>query len=1486
MLSALSFGLLQSNRVQTFLSDKLFHYISENLHARFTLKSINIKFFNTVSIDSLYVEDPHKDTLLLADHVTVKASNLLRALLNQKKNRINIKEIELDNSIVNLITDSTGTINLQFIIDAVSGKKDTPSKNKKGVIIRKVSFKNSRVAIKRTDSTPKDFGVNFSDLMLNHFNADIRNIKPVKDTVNMQIRHLSFEDKSGLIVNNFSTEFTICSKQLFFGNVTINTPQSNISAPHISLSFNDFKAFKGNGIFDQVRLNILLNKSDLNLNDLAYFAPVFRSTDQSLELSGNISGYLSNIKGQNIRLNFGRHSYLTGNLNLTGLPDIRETFIVFDLNELNTNPSDLERLNLPGQNKIELPPYLAQLGNFSYRGNFTGFITDFVAYGRLHTNIGNIRTDLMFKPDTARHFAFNGKLEMDKFNIGKLLSTEKLGEVTLQASVKGTSASGKTIDANMNGNIKSIEINAYTYNNIRLLGELTNNTYNGSITIEDPNIGMDFKGKVDFSKKIPTYDFSANVNHANLYALHFDKTNPTHTASFFIKAKASGNSLENLNGEISLLNSLFTKDNDQIQIYDFNLIAKNNADSNSFNIRSDFLDADLTGKFNMNEAKKSFRQFLHVYLPALTDSNKIVYTNFKSNFNFDIKFKKTRPIFNYFFPGYYVDDNSIVRGSYNPEENAFSLFMRSPQIKFKGNTWNKMYMNISSDDSTFSITSGSENLLLANRITLKNFSVYSNVFNDTIDVLTRWNNWDSAAYKGSFIARAAFTPEGKLAKPAVSVNIMPSTIVTQDTLWVVNRSRITYDSSGLAINNFIINHEDQSFIINGKLSKKETDSLTVNFNKFNLDNLNILAKNKGFQFKGIIDGHASVSNVYENPLFKSKLNVDNLIINGEDLGFTEINSSWNNSKKAIHLQAVTTRGSLKTINIEGDYFPKNNGALAFTIDLDKLRLNIISPYVQQLLDDVRGLASGTLSLNGTISQPLLNGSINFQKTIFTFKYLQTRYNFTQKINILNNNILLDNLKLFDEYGSYAIVNGSVRDNYFKDFRFDISLNANDFLFLNTSHADNSMYYGTAFASGLVKFTGTPKNINLDVKAKTEPNTRFFIPLGEEGNISDYSFISFYNEDSTLVKKQNLDNYKVNLSGMQMNFDLDVTQDAELQLIFDPKVGDIIKGRGNGDIKMAINTLGKFSMYGEYTITSGDYLFTLQDVINKKLKVESGSKVTWTGDPVNADIDIQATYRTKASLYDLFPSTDEAENNYSKNRATIDCQLFMTGKLMNPNIKYDIYLPFADEQTRDRVKNAITSEEDLSKQFLSLLVMGRFLPNLNQKSSNPNYLATGSGVNASELLSNQLSNWLSQISNDFDIGVNYRPGDQITSREMEFALSTQLLNDRLSINGNVDVTTNAAANSTNNIVGDFDVDYKLNKSGKLQIKAYNRANDNMIYENSPYTQGVGLLYKEEFNTFGELLKNYWHAITGIFEGKKKQRADSVDNSAQQINRYKK
>jgi len=331
--------------------------------------------------------------------------------------------------------------------------------------------------------------------------------------------------------------------------------------------------------------------------------------------------------------------------------------------------------------------------------------------------------------------------------------------------------------------------------------------------------------------------------------------------------------------------------------------------------------------------------------------------------------------------------------------------------------------------------------------------------------------------------------------------------------------------------------------------------------------------------------------------------------------------------------------------------------------------------------------------------------------------------------------------------------------------------------------------------------------------------------------------------------------------MQLNFDLTVTPDAVIQIIFDPKLGDIIESRGTGNLDLKINTTGDFSIYGDYVIEDGNYLFTLQNFINKRLTIESGGTIRWTGDPFDATIDIVAVYRTRASLNDLFGTDIDRYNSLS----VVDDRMTITGRLMAPDVQYDIYLPNADEETRLSVNNAIISSEELNKQFISLLIQNRFVLS-NERSGSVSSQAASpytnmAGVSASEFLSNQLSHWLSQISNDVDIGINYRSNREMRSDEVQVALSTQLFNDRLSINGSVDVATNASLSASDNIVGEFDIDYKLTRNGKLSIKTYNRLNNDILYENSPYTQGFGVFYKEEFDTLGELWRQYIQKLSG-------------------------
>jgi hypothetical protein len=535
-------------------------------------------------------------------------------------------------------------------------------------------------------------------------------------------------------------------------------------------------------------------------------------------------------------------------------------------------------------------------------------------------------------------------------------------------------------------------------------------------------------------------------------------------------------------------------------------------------------------------------------------------------------------------------------------------------------------------------------------------------------------------------------------------------------------------------------------------------------------------------------------------------------------------------------------------------------------------MNIFNPYVSGIFNDLKGIASGKATLTGSLSKPVINGLINFQKSAFTVNYLKTRYNFTERIKIEDNNFYFDKVRVYDTKGNSAYLNGVIRNKYLKNFYFDMNIRSDNFFCLNTTPADNSMYYGTAYGKDVVlKIVGPPRNLTMDISATTGSNTSIKIPLSNSGKLNEYNFITVIQEDTSESSEITEKNYQVNLAGLQINFDLNVTPDADVQIIFDPKLGDIIQGRGTGNLNMIINTTGNFQMFGDFTIEEGNYLFTAKNLINRKFIVEPGGIIRWTGDPINASVNIAASYSTKAAMSDLYPNLYPS-SSAEASKVNVEDRLTLTGKLMSPEIKYDIYLPNATEDTRLQVSSATSSSDELNKQFLSLLIMSRFVPaaGAGQSSDAGSTYSNAAGVNASEFLSNQLSHWLSQISNDVDVGVKYRANRSATSMksdEVQVALSTQLFNDRLTINGSVDVATNASLNASNNIVGEFDVDYKITKNGKFRIKTYNHANNEMLYE-SPYTQGLGVTYKEEFNTAGEL----WRRYLRVLKGTKKKEAN--------------
>lgn len=1471
--------------VQNYAVRKVLNFVSGKIGTTISYSDVRITSFNRVRFNDLLIYDDHRDTLLYAKKSVAVIPVLQRLVTPGEENNDVIRRLSLDKAFVNLQIDSTHTINLQFIINYLNSRKDTTNKTPpKPFRIKDIQLTDSRFVLHNVNGGKPSKGIDFSNMRLHNMNIHVRDLNVLADTVRMNILHLSFVEHSGFKIEKFTGKMDLCSSHLNFDDIKGETRLSLFSADKVHMSFGSFKDYGTATLFDKVNFDIALRNSRVNTADIGYFTDFFWNNYQEFQITGDFRGPLSSFKGNDLLLKWGRSSVIKGNFNISNLPDIPETFLIFDLKELNSSVGDVEALNIPGNHRIILPEYLKNLSNFRYQGNFTGFFKDFVAHGKLTTNLGEVVTDLMFSPDSTDQIHFSGKLKTKDFKIGKVLHSKLVDGISMDAEIKGSFSKKNSLVADIQGKVNKLTLNNYSYHNISVNGTLSNKRFNGQINVNDPNLVLEFDGLVDMSTRPRRYNFKANVIDANLHALNITKKIKDYHASVLIKANARGNSLDDLNGEVDLLNSLFTKGHKQIQVYDFSLTAHNSEDLNELMIRSDLVDADINGHYKLSELKDDILDFLSCYAPSLIE-NRCTGTPLETNkqFNFDFAFKETKPFFDFFFPDYYISDGSTAKGVFIPgKHKMLKLDVYSPEFRVRSNTWNGLVVNVSSNDSVLTADVGSQSFDLAQRLKLKNFTLESSIKDDSANFMTRWINWDTTVYRGMVKGNIEVADEG--GKKAFHVHLNPSDITISDSLWHTSTCEMNIDTSGIVIDSLNFRHDKQLILCYGRLTHQPTDSLHFRFENFDLANLNFFTRRKDFIFSGVLNGNSHLTGLSPNTLFFSSMEINNLFVNNEDMGNCTISSVWDNVKQSLSVDAEAVRGRLRMIRLMGDYYPKQNGKMDFTVDLDKLKLDVFQPFVSNIFSDIRGLATGELQLTGNSGKPNLSGRLMLQKNAFTVNYLKTRYNFTTNLDIVNNNVLLENIKLYDKDGNSAEVNGIIRTEYLKDMSLNISINANDFLCLNTRSTDNEMYYGVTYATGNIKIKGPVNQLRFDINAKTAGNTRFYIPVTETTQASNYNFITFNRNDTSSTKTVSIvkPEIKDNPFSMQMDFNLDVTPDAELQLIFDSKIGDKITARGNGALRMSVNTNGTFELYGEYTIDKGDYLYTFQRVINRKLSIESGSTLRWTGDPFNAQVNITALYTTKASLSEL--GFDKFSGN-----TNVNCRLFLTGPLMNPKVRYDITLPNAEQDAKEALASALTTNEEVSRQVLSLLVMGRFYyPDASGSDVSSASKAAGEN-NAYELLSNQLSNWLSQLNDDVNLGVKINSGAQNnlsnqgnsgstpnSEKDVQILLGTQMLNDKLIINGSVDMkTAGSAQNSKNNVLGDVDIDYKVTKNGKIRLKAFNHSND-MKTENitNDYnTQGFGVQYSEDFNTWSELFHRYWEFISG----KKKKEAKKVPSA---------
>jgi hypothetical protein len=1479
-LPTVSYVLIRQQKVQNYLVHRITTKLSNFLGTSVTISSVGIDLFSNINLRNFCVLSPQCDTILYTPNLEINLNTV-----SWSSRFLEFKKVTMTKPDIHFYVDSTGTINFQFIINKLESKDTTSTASHPLVVsIREIILKDANFTLKSFYHVSREYGINFTDLHLSPLQIRATDFR-IDHGVSMHIRNLSARDHSGFALNKLSARFKINKETMLFNDLTLRTSQSDINADHVQFRFHNPKELK-TGVFGKtVKIDINLQSSDISSDDIAWFLPVLKEYHISANASGTFHGILSDLKGRDLDIHYGKRTRIKGNVDINGLPDIASSFMHINIKSLYTTPSDIESIKLPKKGLIKLPENFSHISYLSYHGKFTGFFNDFVAYGTISTNLGTIESDLSLKPDTSNYFNFNGRLKAIQFDLGTFFNkTDLFGKISLNAMISGSAGTLKNTRAQLNGIVNSFTINKYNYQNINVDGTFANNTYDGALSISDPNINLDFQGKVNLANEIPTFNFKANVKSAWLHKLNLDKKDTGSFVSFYATADVEGKNFDELQGEIKLWNSTLRKTGKEIHIDNFLMFTKTVNDTNRIILRSDLADAEVWGTYQFTELKHSFISLVRNYLPSVVANQPMVPGSATNNFKFEAELKNTRQVTDFFAPGLYISKDTKLSGTYDPFKNKLAFNMNVPLLQHGSKKWYNVYFNGQTLNHSFSFVSGCKDLKVNNQLDLQNFSVESEIKHDTVDMHLRWNNWDTVTYKGNLFVNATFTSEPDQALPTLKLGIKPSQIILKDTIWSIRSGEAVITRTGVSIDQFLISHLNQSVKINGTISsdKNQEQTLSAVFHQVDLGNLGTILNTKKLALDGIINGNVSVSNLYTNPIFHAALTIDSLAINNQPLGNTLVKAIYDNTEKQIKIEAQAERNAIKILNINGVYTTPTK-ELNFDIDVNKLKMDIFEPYISNVFSDVKGTATGSVQLTGNIGNPELNGSLKIQKASFVVNYLKTRYSFAHTIDIKKNTFLFKNVEVYDgqERASKAIVNGQIEYNKLKDLYSRITVEAANFKCLNTTEKDNLLFYGQGYATGKVLINTSPDEVTIDVKeATTDPNTVIYIPLTTKVGPVESNYIRIITKQVPVRPFEQYEIDKTNESkntgpiSAKFKFKCDllrVTPDASIQIVFDQKIGDLIKGNGAGNLSMYLEG-GVFNMYGTYTIAQGEYLFTLQNVVNKKFTVGQGGTIVWNGNPLDAIVNINAIYSLRASLYQLVGNYSTENSNSTTNKSQyqkmipIECRLFLTDKLMTPTIRYDINFPNADQETRNLVNNFITNDEDESKQFLALLIANSFLPNSN---SNVSSVSSGLGVSAArstglEFLSNQLSRMISQFSKDFDIGLNYHPGDQVTTGQAEMAISTQLLNDRLTINGNVDVGGNeiaSTAKNTSNIVGEGNVEFKLTNNGKLRLRGFNRSNKGSVTELSEYTQGVGVFYREDFNSFGGLLKKYFKMIFG-------------------------
>ncbi|MDR1344296.1 MAG: translocation/assembly module TamB domain-containing protein [Tannerellaceae bacterium] len=1437
--------LLNIPYIQQKVRGRVVAELSDRLHVRVAIDHVRIDWLSRLTAESLYIEDERGRVLFEADYVTA-GFKPLPAL----DGKWVFTSIRLFGFSLHLTKDAPGErLNMQFLVDALSGDT-TERPSEIDLRINSALIRNGSISydVCSEGVTPGKF--NPSHTGISEISANITLSAFRRDSLNARIRKMSFRESSGFVLERLSCHVAGNRDSLSVHDFDIRLPESRLNITRAQIMYSG--ASTVGEIIAGAPVSLTLSSPELYLKELAAFVPAFGCFTDPVEFSAEASGYINDMNIGQLTLKYSDKMLFVGKMSLKGITRPDEAYLLGEVNKMYITTEGLSGLLNNFNARPTLPEAIRRLGTIYFSGEISGFFDHLVAYGKLSSSIGSIETDLLFGSDKEKNIAayIQGAMSSSELLVGELFDTDNpYGVAKFDLSLDARCPVGGYFSGNVKARVSEFDYRNYRYEDLHLSGHFRHNGFDGVLRIDDPNGALYAEGMFRSDKQNTMFNFTADLKHFRPDNLNLYDKLESPEISVSVNADLKGDNIDNIEGSISVDSlSIHTAVRDFF-MKELRITASGDAPDKRLFISSDIINGEVSGAYSFASLIPSLLNTFRNYVPALVNTKAKGPATQENNFSLLLTVENTLALSQTLNLPFTLTSPARITGFYNNRFNKFRTEAFLPGFMIGKTMFEACYFTCENPldriDLKLRTTQHGKNV--------RNYMEWRAEAKDNrMESLLDWANNKEQRYEAKLNASVMFVeekdPNTQKAGLRTEIHIAESPLIINDSIWKIDEAGITVRNGKIAVRDFLVSLGSQHLYIDGTVSDMPGDTLVLDLNEIELSYIFDVLNISALRFGGKATGMFHVNDVYASQTVNGNLYVEDFSFNRVILGDLTLFSQWDERQQGIMMSGNIYADDTTETGVNGYIYPVGvRRGIDLNFSAGNLDIAFLTPFLDNIISGLKGRGTGKVRLFGSFKDIDLDGGVFVRDGGLGINFLNTYYTFSDSIYLSPGSIRAKSLTLHDRYGNTGDMNAGVSHSYFRDFGFDVDIQAVNMLVYDAGEKQRPMIYGTVFSSGTSHIYGNEKVIDFDINMRTETKTAISFNFMGSSTATAYDFITFKNNNAPKQESEALvDKNEPQEEGVEIraNFTLDVTPDATLELIMDPMAGDKIKGYGSGSLQIEYGTKTDLRMYGIFNILNGNYNFSLQQLIRKDFKIRDGSSVSFRGDPDDANLNINAIYSATANIGDLDPTLLEET---ARTSIPVNCVLMLEGMLRNPSISFDLELPGANNELERKVKSYANTEDMMTRQIVYLLVLNKFHPSdFTQTGRNNEFSAVTSAA-----ISSQISSILSAITDKVQIGTNIRANrEDINETEFEMLLSGQLWDNRLLFNGNFGYKNNP--NVKNVFVGEFDIEYLLTPSGEFRLKAYNHANDMYRYlKQSLTTQGFGIMYKKDFSTISEL-----------------------------------